>query len=118
MYHLTPLYTQTTFKVSNSSLGIGLIPKEDSDYCKTTNRSFIYYSLFHPALEAGTRPLKSFTINPNTHIFGLWSRLSTRVRGGWLLSKVFYRRVRPEVVRLSEAKRRVEAKYNIQGCII
>ena len=81
MYHLTLLYTQTTFKVSNSSLGIGLIPKEDSDYCKTTNRSFIYYSLFHPALEAGTRPLKSFTVYPNTHIFGLWSRLSTRVGG-------------------------------------
>ena len=121
MYHLTPLYTQTTFKVSNSSLGIGLIPKEDSDYCKTTNRSFIYYSLFHPALEAGTRLLKSFTVYPNTHIFGLWSRLSTRVGGaggGRVLSKIFYRRVRPKVVRLSEAKRRVEAKYNIQGSII
>ena len=80
----------------------------------------MYYSLFHPALEAGTRPRKSFTVYPNTHIFGLWSRLSTRVGGGGggLLSKVFYRRVRPEVVRLSEAKRRVEAKYNIQGCII
>ena len=79
----------------------------------------MYYSLFHPALEAGTRPLKSFTVYPNTHIFGLWSRLSTPVGGGeGLLSKVLYRRVRPEVVRLSEAKRRVEAKYNIQGCII
>ena len=94
MYHVTPLYTQTTFKVSNSSLGIGLIPKEDSDYCKTTNRSFIYYSLFHPALEAGTRPLKSFTVYPNTHIFGLWSRLSTRVGGaggggGWYSAKFF-----------------------------
>ena len=42
----------------------------------------MYYSLFHPALEAGTRPRKSFTVYSNTHIFGRWSRLSTRVGGG------------------------------------
>ena len=66
----------------------------------------MYHSSFHPALDDGHRPLKSFTVYLNTHIFGLSIGLDCLPwgGGGGLLNKGLYRRLRPEVVRLSEAR--------------